>query len=409
MDNKSLSVSQLNKYIGGLMEFDDVLSDVSVKGEISNFKRHSSGHLYFSMKDENSKVSCVMFKSAAVKMDFDPTDGANVIVRGRVSVYEKNGNYQIYVNKMVEDGIGTLYERYNRLLDLLRDKGYFDQSNKKPIPYMPKKIALVTSPTGAAVRDMISVMKRRYPGAKILICPVLVQGESAPLDIALMIDLINKENLADLIITGRGGGSIEELWAFNERVVAESVFNSRIPVISAVGHETDFTICDFVADIRAATPSAAAELAVPDVQDILFALKRYATMLSESLTQRLNALRHQVKSISNLSYFQRPYEKIQNLSMTVDYLSEKLNDRMSNKLNDRRNKLSSLDALLNSLSYENILKRGYCVLASNGVFVGEEGIKAGDEIEVITQNKKIDSKVIAIAERIKTYGNSAEL
>lgn len=409
METKSLSVSQLNKYISGLMEFDDVLSDVTVKGEISNFKRHSSGHLYFSMKDENSKVSCVMFKSAAIKMDFDPTDGANVIVRGRVSVYEKNGNYQIYVNKMVEDGIGTLYERYNRLLDLLRDKGYFDQSNKKPIPYLPKKIALVTSPTGAAVRDMISVMKRRYPGANLLICPVMVQGESAPLDIALMIDLINKEHMADLIITGRGGGSIEELWAFNERVVAESVFNSKIPVISAVGHETDFTICDFVADIRAATPSAAAELAVPDVQDILFALKRYTAMLSESLTQRIQSLRHQVKSISNLSYFQRPYEKIENFAMTVDYLNEKLIDRMKNKLSDRRSKLASFDALLNSLSYENILKRGYCVLASNGSLVNEEEIVPEDELKIITHHKVLDSKIIAIKERIKTDGNSAEL
>ena len=288
MDKKSLTVSQLNKYISGLMEFDDLLSNVTVTGEISNFKRHSSGHLYFSIKDDKSKISCVMFKSDAYRLDFDPIDGMSVIVSGRVSVYEKNGNYQVYVKKMNEDGIGTLFERYNRLLDLLRDKGYFDQSKKKRIPYLPRKIALVTSPTGAAVRDMISVIKRRSPGVKLLVCPVLVQGDSAPLDIALMIDLINKENLADLIITGRGGGSIEELWAFNERIVAESIFNSTIPIISAVGHETDFTICDFVADMRAPTPSAAAELAVPDVEDVIFALRRYKNIIIELLNQKLS-------------------------------------------------------------------------------------------------------------------------
>ncbi len=409
MENKSLSVSQLNKYISGLMEFDDVLSDVTVKGEISNFKRHSSGHLYFSMKDENSKVNCVMFKSAAYKIDFDPMDGANVIVRGRVSVYEKNGNYQIYVDKMNEDGIGSLYEKYNRLLDLLRDKGYFDQSKKKPIPYLPQKIALITSPTGAAVKDMICVMKRRFPGVKILICPVMVQGDSAPLDIALMIDLINREKLADLIITGRGGGSIEELWAFNERIVAESVFNSRIPVISAVGHETDFTICDFVADIRAATPSAAAELAVPDIQDVLFALNRYRHMLTESLTQKLNVLKHQIKALSNLSYFERPYEKIESYGMSIDYLNEKLNDRMMNRLNSARTKLEATDVLLNSLSYDSILKRGYCVIASNGEFINENEITPDEHIEVITYHKKIISKVLDIKERNKTDGRSIDI
>jgi exodeoxyribonuclease VII large subunit len=204
---------------------------------------------------------------------------------------------------MREDGIGTLYERYNRLLDLLRDKGYFDQSHKKPIPYLPKRVALVTSPTGAPVRDMITVMRRRCPGVRLLVCPVLVQGESAPLDIALMIDLINQNDLADVIITGRGGGSIEELWAFNERVVAESIYRSEIPVISAVGHETDFTIADFVADLRAPTPSAAGELAVPDIEDVSFALERYHHILLEALVQKISRERQKLQSVRNLPLF----------------------------------------------------------------------------------------------------------
>ncbi len=394
MENKSLTVSQLNKYISGLMEFDDILSNVIVKGEISNFKRHSSGHLYFSVKDDDSKISCVMFKSAAYRLDFDPIDGMNVIIRGRVSVYEKNGTYQIYVEKMNEDGIGSLYERYNRLLDMLREKGYFDPSRKKKIPFLPRRIAVVTSATGAAVRDLISIMKRRFPGVRILVCPVLVQGDSAPLDIALMIDLINKEGLADLIIAGRGGGSIEELWAFNERVVAESIFNSRIPVISAVGHETDFTIADFVADLRAATPSAAAEIAVPDIEDVTFAMERYRHILEESLQQRISFERQKIKAISNLSFFERPFEKIQTYTMSVDYLSEKLIDRMRSQMNQIRAKVDSTAVLLNGLSYESVLKRGYCVIQKDNEYIHADAIQVSDELNIVTHKDVIDVKVI---------------
>lgn len=394
MENKSLTVSQLNKYISGLMEFDDILSNVIVKGEISNFKRHSSGHLYFSVKDDDSKISCVMFKSAAYRLDFDPIDGMNVIIRGRVSVYEKNGTYQIYVEKMNEDGIGSLYERYNRLLDMLREKGYFDPSRKKKIPFLPRRIAVVTSATGAAVRDLISIMKRRFPGVRILVCPVLVQGDSAPLDIALMIDLINKEGLADLIIAGRGGGSIEELWAFNERVVAESIFNSRIPVISAVGHETDFTIADFVADLRAATPSAAAEIAVPDIEDVAFAMERYRHILEESLQQRISFERQKLKAISNLSFFERPFEKIQTYTMSVDYLSEKLIDRMRSQMNQIRAKVDSTAVLLNGLSYESVLKRGYCVIQKDDEYLHADAIQVNDELNIVTHKDVIDVKVI---------------
>ncbi|MFA0814349.1 MAG: exodeoxyribonuclease VII large subunit [Anaerofustis sp.] len=393
MENKSLTVSQLNKYISGLMEFDDVLSNLTVKGEISNFKRHSSGHLYFSIKDDDSKISCVMFKSAAYRLDFDPIDGINVMIKGRVSVYEKNGTYQIYVEKMNEDGIGSLYERYNRLLDLLKEKGYFDPSRKKQIPFLPKRVAVVTSPTGAAVRDLISIMKRRFPAVRILVCPVLVQGESAPLDIALMIDLINKENLADLIITGRGGGSIEELWAFNERVVAESIFKSHIPVISAVGHETDFTIADFVADLRAATPSAAAELAVPDVGDVRFAIDRYRRILEESLQQMVAFERQRLKAVSNLSFFAKPLESIEKQAMNIDYLSEKLTQQTAGRMQLLRSALNATTSLLNGLSYENVLKRGYCVLSKNGEYVSSNEIERDDEIDIIAYNEIIDVNV----------------
>ena len=403
-DKSSLTVSQLNNYIGALMGFDEVLSNVTVKGEISNFKRHTSGHLYFSLKDEESKVSCVMFKSAASRLDFTPVDGTGVVVKGRVSVYEKNGVYQIYAESMTKDGIGSLYERYNRLLELLREKGYFDKSRKKPIPYLPKRIALVTSPAGAAVRDMISVISRRCPCTKILVCPVLVQGETAAYDIASMIKYINERQLADLIITGRGGGSIEDIWAFNEKIVADSVFQSQIPVISAVGHETDFTICDFVADMRAPTPSAAAELAVPDLEDLRFTIDRYRYALIESLERLLELQRQKLATYANLSMFRRPLNRLDELKLNVDELREDMERGMRARLDNTAVRLENLRSLLGSLSYQEILRRGYCVLVRDNQYIHADEIREEDSIKILTHKKIAAAKVIKTRKREVTHG-----
>lgn len=262
MDNITLTVSQLNRYIKGIIEQDNLLFRVTVKGEISNFKAHYSGHMYFALKDETAVIKCVMFRSAASTLKFLPESGQKVIASGRVGVYERDGQYQLYIDSMQPDGIGALYAAYEQLKGKLSEEGLFDEDRKKPIPKFPSKIGVVTSPTGAAVRDILNILKRRYRLSDIYIYPVLVQGDEAPGDIAKAIDYFDRSGWADVLIVGRGGGSIEDLWAFNTEIVARAAANCKIPIISAVGHETDFTIIDFVADLRAPTPSAAAELAV---------------------------------------------------------------------------------------------------------------------------------------------------
>ena len=404
MEEKSLSVSELNKYISAIFSFDEVLSDVHVSGEISNFKRHSSGHLYFSIKDDTSKISCVMFKNDAAKLSFSPIDGSFVLIRGRVSVYEKSGQYQIYVRFMREDGIGTLYEQYNRLVETLREQGYFERSVKKPIPFYPKKIAVVTSPTGAAVRDMISVISRRSPFSSVIVCPVLVQGEGAGRDIARMIDLINSRIECDVIITGRGGGSIEELWAFNERIVAESIFKSKIPVISAVGHETDFTISDFVADLRAPTPSAAAELAVPDLSELIFTFEKYRQSLNDTVRRAIDNAQKELKSRSSRPVFSRPLERFDSKIVELDFLNEKLRDTIRKRTEQTEQKLISLQQLLVSYSYEDSLRRGFCVLTDSTGIISADLIKESEKYTILTKSRK----ALITAEKITMREDSYE-
>ncbi len=263
------SVTSLNKYIKNLIDRDNNLSDIAVKGEISNYKLHYSGHMYFTLKDESGIVRCVMFKTQGMRVKFDMADGMKVIVRGNISVFERDGQYQLYAHDVQPDGMGSLYLAYIQLKERLEKEGLFDQSRKRPIPFLPGTIAVVTSSTGAVIRDIINVTGRRAPGVNIRLFPVAVQGEGAAAQIAHAVDRINELNFADVIIIARGGGSLEELWAFNEETVARSIFRSRIPVISAVGHETDYTISDFTADLRAPTPSAAAEIAVPEREALL--------------------------------------------------------------------------------------------------------------------------------------------
>ena len=404
MEEKSLSVSELNKYIAAVFSFDEVLSDVYVSGEISNFKRHSSGHLYFSIKDDASKISCVMFKNDAAKLSFSPIDGSFVLIRGRVSVYEKSGQYQIYVRFMREDGIGTLYEQYNRLVETLREQGYFERSVKKPIPFYPKKIAVVTSPTGAAVRDMISVISRRSPFSSVIVCPVLVQGEGAGRDIAQMIDLVNSRIECDVIITGRGGGSIEELWAFNERIVAESIFKSKIPVISAVGHETDFTISDFVADLRAPTPSAAAELAVPDLSELIFTFEKYRQSLNDTVRRAIDDAYKELKSRSSRPVFSRPLERFDSKIVELDFLNEKLRDTIRKRTEQTEQKLVSLQQLAVSYSYEDSLRRGFCVLSDSSGIISADLIKESEKYTILTKSRK----ALITAEKITMREDSYE-
>ena len=267
-ENMAISVSQLNSYIKDKIADDEYLSNILVKGEISNFKNHYTGHLYFTLKDEKSLIKCIMFKSYAERLDFMPKDGMKVFVVGGVSVFERDGVYQIYVKAMQEDGVGLLYKKYEELKQKLEQKGYFDETHKQKIPLMPKVIGVLTSQTGSVIRDIINVSTRRNPNVYIRLFPVPVQGEGAEKKIAEGIKFMNENKLADVLILARGGGSLEDLWPFNEEIVADAIYDSKIPIISAVGHETDFSISDFVADLRAPTPSAAAELAVPDIYEI---------------------------------------------------------------------------------------------------------------------------------------------
>ncbi len=396
-----LTVSQLNNYISRMFELDEVLSGVAVEGEISNFKSHASGHYYFSVKDAFSRINCVMFKSAVQRLKFVPCDGMNIVAYGYVGVYEKAGSYQLYVSALKKQGVGSLYEKYRKLLSEYEKQGYFRQEIKKNIPFLPKSIALVTSPTGAAVKDMISVITRRCPITKIIVCPVLVQGESAADEIANMIDYINKHNVADLIIAGRGGGSIEELWAFNEPQVAESVFKSKIPIISAVGHEVDFTICDFVADIRAATPSAAAEVAVPDIKDLKFTLDKYISSLKDSLGAEIKHEKQKLDYLCMSHKFKNPMLIVDERRINMDVLVENAEKLAAAKINESKKRLEYNINLLESLNYENILKRGFCIISKDGNFLTENDVSLEETYDILTKKKIFNVNIKNISERQK--------
>jgi len=287
MKAEPISVTQLNKYIKGKVDSDEYLNNVLVKGEISNFKHHYTGHMYFTLKDENSLIKCIMFKTYTSHLAFIPKDGMKVVILGTVSVFERDGVYQIYCKAMQDDGIGNLYTAYKELKEKLQKEGLFDKEIKKSIPFMPTVIGVLTSKTGSVIRDIINVSTRRNPNVYIKLFPVPVQGEGAAEKIAEAIRIMNDKKLADVIILARGGGSLEDLWPFNEEIVARAIYNSELPIISAVGHETDFTIADFVADLRAPTPSAAAELAVPDIQEVYKKINNYENRLKQSLKKKI--------------------------------------------------------------------------------------------------------------------------
>ena len=380
-----LSVSELNRYIKMNFDADENLANIFISGEISNFTNHyRTGHLYFTLKDDSAAVRAVMFNSSAKRLKFMPEDGMKVIARGRVSVYEASGQYQLYVDDMQPDGVGALNLAYEQLKEKLQKEGLFSEHHKKPLPPYPEKVGVITSPTGAAVRDIINVLGRRFPYAEIVFCPVLVQGEGAHLQLTDAVNLFNSERAADVIIIGRGGGSIEDLWEFNDEGLARAVYNSEIPVISAVGHETDFTICDFVADMRAPTPSAAAELAVPDANELQYALSALKNRMFLNVSSGIADRRSRLEYLTSKGALKSPDEMLSNRSQRLDTAFSKMLSSYENRIGGKKVEFISAATALSKLDPMSVLMRGFAFVSDkNGKNVySSQALAKGDKINV---------------------------
>lgn len=390
-----ITVTNLNKYIKDRVAEDDYLKSVFVKGEISNFKHHYTGHMYFTLKDENSLIKCIMFKSSTATLSFVPKDGMKVFVLGSVSVFERDGVYQIYVKAMQEDGVGVLYKEYEELKSKLEKEGYFDKEHKQKIPFMPKTVGVLTSQTGSVIRDIINVSTRRNPNVHIRLFPIPVQGKKAELDIADAIRIMNDKNLADVLILARGGGSIEDLWPFNEEITARAIYNSKIPVISAVGHETDFTIADFVADLRAPTPSAAAELAVPDASEINMKIETYRNRYKNALKKKIEYMKLRYEKCMASKVFTDPTSKIKELYIELDNQIKRLENVTTNKVKDLKSSSIEIISKLDTLSPLKTLTRGYAIAEKDKKSVKSiKDIKKDDIINLKFIDGNIDTKVI---------------
>ena len=362
MEYNPITVTDLNKYIKNKIDGDEMLNNVLVKGEISNFKNHYTGHMYFTLKDESSLIKCVMFKSYTTHLSFMPKDGMKVMVLGSVAVFERDGVYQIYAKAMKEDGLGSLYTAYEELKKKLEQEGLFEEAHKKKIPFMPKTIGVLTSNTGAVIRDIINVSTRRNPGVHIRLYPVPVQGPGAAEKIAEGIKFMNENKLADVLIIGRGGGSLEDLWPFNEEIVARAIYDSELPIISAVGHEADFTIADFVADLRAPTPSAAAELAVANIDDVRETLKLYNNRYKVALKKKIELMRLSYEKCMARPAYKNPTQKINEQYMVIDMKVKALQNNMMLKLKEAKTSFVKETAKLDSLSPLKTLTRGYSIV-----------------------------------------------
>ena len=393
---KVLTVSQLNYYVKSVLDSDPRLNYVFLTGEISNLTDHyRSGHIYLSLKDNKSLVRCVMFAGNARNLMFKPAEGMKVICRGRVTLYEATGQYQYYIEDMQPDGVGALYQAYEQLKAKLSAEGLFDEKYKKLIPHFPSTIGVITSPTGAAVQDIRNILTRRYPSVNITLCPVLVQGENAVPQLINAVEKLNEYNLCDTIIIGRGGGSIEDLWAFNDENLARAIFKSKIPVISAVGHETDFTICDFVSDLRAPTPSAAAELAVPDKQELLQyydSQKQYlSTLIDSRISDYKNSLSQSASTLSSLS----PQNKLRNIESELTINTHRLTSLSNQIFENKKQEIFLLASRLESLNPVSILKRGYSVVTKDDKTVTSvKDVKDGDTLAIDVTDGRIISRVI---------------
>ena len=382
-ESMAISVSQLNNYIKDKIADDEYLNNVLVKGEISNFKNHYTGHMYFTLKDENSLIKCIMFKSYAQRLDFMPKDGMKVFVLGGVSVFERDGVYQIYVKAMQEDGIGALYKKYEELKQRLEQEGYFDERYKQKIPVMPKTIGVLTSQTGSVIRDIINVSTRRNPNVHIRLYPVPVQGEGAAEKIAEGIKFMNDKQQADVLILARGGGSLEDLWPFNEEIVAHAIYNSKIPIISAVGHETDFSISDFVADLRAPTPSAAAELAVPDVYEVKQKINTYQNRLRLSLIKKVEIMKLRYEKCMSSRVFKEPFRNINDNYLKIDAYLKRLENIIKIKQKEEQTKYIELTSKLDALSPLKTLTRGFSITEKdNKIVKSANDLKQGDKIDI---------------------------
>lgn len=384
MKSTVLSVTQLNTYLKSIIDGDSLLRSLYVVGEISNFTNHyRTGHFYLTLKDENCAVKAVMFASANRRLKFMPENGMKVIVRGRVSVFERDGQYQLYIDDMQPDGLGALNLAFEQLKNRLAQEGLFDERFKKPIPYRCMRIGVVTSATGAVIQDIRNVISRRYPLAEIILAPVQVQGALAAPQIVDAIERFNSGDYADVLIVGRGGGSLEDLWAFNEEIVARAVFKSRIPIISAVGHETDFTICDFVADLRAPTPSAAAELAVPDIREDIAFVQTVVYECEATLLQRVNDEKERLEMIKERLRYRSPSMLIDQKIQTVDTLMTSALLSVQRKLDSETARLSSTAARLDALSPLKVMARGYSIVTKDEkVVASSKALKKGDRITV---------------------------
>lgn len=401
-----LSVSQLTRYIKRLFSYDNVLSNVCVTGEISNFKLHSSGHMYFTLKDEQSVIKCVMFKTQNQRLRFRPEDGLKVIARGYVSIYEAGGSYQLYPETMEPDGLGNLYLAFEQLKQKLDKEGLFNPERKKKLPFLPKSIAVITSPTGAVIQDIMNVLFRRYPNVCLKIYPVMVQGEGAGRQIANAVDFINRFHAAQVIILARGGGSLEELWPFNEEIVARSIFNSEIPVISAVGHETDYSIADFVADLRAPTPSAAAELVIPEKEILIKKLAELKLHLNRAFVGKIQQERHRLTQLMKSPSLRHPLDKVNGKKMDLELLKRSLEHAMRRKYEAAQARLSRNCGKLDALSPLLVLSRGYSIARdeNQNIIKSISGLMPGDELDLILS----DGSVRCEAKKITPLSNNTE-
>jgi len=396
MSNKIYSVSELNNYIKKMLDSDDALAGLYVKGELSNYKVYPSGHHYFTMKDAEGSLKCVMFKGSAVKLRFKPENGMSAVAFGRVAVYPRDGAYQLYVSEIIPDGVGALYIAFEQLKEKLLKEGLFDEEHKKPLPRYPKTIAVITSSAGAAVQDIIRILGSRWPMTKVLVMPVRVQGVEAPPEIVEAIEYVNDNGIADLIITGRGGGSIEDLWAFNDERVARAIFASEIPVISAVGHEPDVTIADFVADVRASTPSNAAQLAVPDIMEVYAWLQATDMRLLQVINNDIKAQRRRLDDLSGRRVLQSPKNYIDDKRILIDRGAERLISAMQRKMYKSRERYAASAAALDAMSPLKVLGRGYAIAQSaDGTVIKQASdVSSGDRIKVRFQKDEINCDVL---------------
>ncbi len=400
---RPLMVSEVNGYIKKLFAGDILLTYLQIEGEISNFTHHYSGHMYFSLKDDKSRIKCVMFKNDNEAIDFKPKDGMRVVISGHVSVYEKDGSYQVYVRKMEKQGLGDLYRAFEELKKKLAEEGLFDQERKAPLPRIPKKIGVVTSSTGAAIRDITSILKRRYPAVNMLLYPALVQGDGAPRDIIKALKYLDSREDIDVIIVGRGGGSFEELGAFNDEALARCIADLVTPVISAVGHETDFTIADFVADVRAATPSAAAELSVPDKRTLLDEVISIGSSVLGEMEKRISREYDKLDGLMKRLSYSSPYRSLSDKQMELDGIFRQLEHSMFRRFSGYRERLAGYDARLKLSDPGLPLEKGYGIVTDHDgrIIRSIEGIRLKDVISVRLKDGSLKARVEEVFEEAK--------